>query len=86
MLLSGPPGVGRTLTAEAVAEKMRVSLYMMAAGDLGTGPYEVEASLYKTLKTTTKWKAVLLLDEADALLEARSTRDLERNKLVSIIS
>jgi hypothetical protein len=84
MLLSGPPGVGKTLTAEAVAETMRVPLYMMAAGDLGTDPYEVESSLQRILKMTTKWKAVLLLDEADVFLEARSTHDLERNKLVSI--
>jgi hypothetical protein len=84
MLLSGPPGVGKTLTAEAVAETMRVPLYMMAAGDLGTDPHEVESSLQKILKMTTKWKAVLLLDEADVFLEARSTHDLERNKLVSI--
>lgn len=84
MLLSGPPGVGKTLTAEAVAETMRVPLYMMAAGDLGTDPHEVESSLQNILKMTTKWKAVLLLDEADVFLEARSTHDLERNKLVSI--
>lgn len=27
-----PPGVGKTLTAESVAENMRVPLYMMSAG------------------------------------------------------
>ncbi|KAH6679363.1 putative ATP-dependent zinc metalloprotease FtsH [Halenospora varia] len=84
MLLSGPPGVGKTLTAEAVAESMRVPLYMMSAGDLGTEPTEVEESLSQILAMTTKWKAVLLLDEADVFLEARSKHDLERNKLVSI--
>ncbi|KAF4633671.1 hypothetical protein G7Y89_g4442 [Cudoniella acicularis] len=84
MLLSGPPGVGKTLTAEAVAETMRVPLYMMSAGDLGTEPTEVEESLTQILAMTTKWKAVLLLDEADVFLEARSKHDLERNKLVSI--
>jgi len=35
MLLSGPPGVGKTLTAESVAETLKVPLYMMSAGDLG---------------------------------------------------
>ena len=35
ILLCGPPGVGKTLTAESVAEEMRVPLYMMSAGDLG---------------------------------------------------
>ncbi|KAK5267440.1 hypothetical protein LTR99_006631 [Exophiala xenobiotica] len=32
----------------------------------------------------SKWNAVLLLDEADVFLEARSNNDLERNKMVSI--
>ncbi|KAL3423685.1 ATPase [Phlyctema vagabunda] len=84
MLLSGPPGVGKTLTAEAVAETMHTPLYMMSAADLGDTPSEVEEALKKTLAMTTKWKAVLLLDEADVFLEARSKHDLERNKLVSI--
>jgi hypothetical protein len=84
MLLSGPPGVGKTLTAEAVAETMRVPLYTLSAGDLGLEPSTVEEKLTSVFEMTTKWKAVLLLDEADVFLEARSTHDLERNKLVSI--
>jgi hypothetical protein len=84
LLLSGPPGVGKTLTAESVAETMKVPLYSMSAGDLGTHPSEVEASLSNILEMNTKWNAVLLLDEADVFLEARSVHDLERNKLVSI--
>ncbi len=84
MLLSGPPGVGKTLTAESVAETMQVPLYMLSAGDLGTDPSGVESKLSKILALATKWQAVLLLDEADVFLEARSTHDLERNKLVSI--
>src|SRR5271156_6610940 len=84
MLLSGPPGVGKTLTAESVAENMRVPLYMMSAGDLGLDPAGIEESLNTILDMVAKWNAVLLLDEADVFLEARSTSDLERNKLVSI--
>jgi ATPase family associated with various cellular activities (AAA) len=84
MLLSGPPGVGKTLTAESVAETMKVPLYMVGAGDLGDEPSSVESTLSNILEMVTKWKAVLLLDEADVFLEARSIHDLERNKLVSI--
>ena len=84
MLLSGPPGVGKTLTAESVAENMRVPLYMMSAGDLGLDPAGIEESLNTILDMVAKWNAVLLLDEADVFLEARSTSDLERNKMVSI--
>ena len=84
MLLSGPPGTGKTLTAESVAEVMRTPLYLLSAGDLGTDPKEVEKTLTTTLAMTAKWKAVLLLDEADVFLLARNAHDLERNKLVSI--
>ncbi|KAF1843837.1 P-loop containing nucleoside triphosphate hydrolase protein [Cucurbitaria berberidis CBS 394.84] len=82
-LLSGPPGVGKTLTAESVAEHMRAPLFMMSAGDLGINP-DVESKLINILEMIAKWNAVLLLDECDVFLEARSTHDLERNKLVSI--
>jgi hypothetical protein len=84
MLLSGPPGVGKTLTAESVAENMKVPLYTMSSGDLGTAPREVEAALSNILEMNTKWNAVLLLDECDVFLEERSAHDIERNKLVSI--
>ncbi|KAF2849339.1 P-loop containing nucleoside triphosphate hydrolase protein [Plenodomus tracheiphilus IPT5] len=83
-LFSGPPGVGKTLTAESVAEHMRAPLFMMSAGDLGINPDQVEAKLTSILEMIAKWNAVLLLDECDVFLEARSTHDLERNKLVSI--
>lgn len=84
MLLSGPPGVGKTLTAESVAETMHAPLYMMSAGDLGLDPGSVEQTLSTVLEMVTKWNAVLLLDECDVFLEERSPHDLERNKLVSI--
>ncbi|EXJ54392.1 hypothetical protein A1O7_09731 [Cladophialophora yegresii CBS 114405] len=84
MLLAGPPGVGKTLTSESVAEDMRVPLYVMSAGDLGIDPSGIEESLNLVLDMVSKWNAVLLLDEADVFLEARSSNDLERNKMVSI--
>jgi SpoVK/Ycf46/Vps4 family AAA+-type ATPase len=63
---------------------MRAPLFMMSAGDLGIDPDEVETKLTNILEMISKWNAVLLLDECDVFLEARSTHDLERNKLVSI--
>lgn len=65
---------------------MRAPLYMMSAGDLGLDSSNVESSLSNVLEMSTKWNAVLLLDEADVFLEQRSAHDLERNKLVSSMS
>lgn len=84
ILLCGPPGVGKTLTSESVAEEMKVPLYMMSAGDLGFDPRKVEGKLQDILEMCSRWNAVLLLDEADVFLEQRSLHELERNKLVSI--
>jgi SpoVK/Ycf46/Vps4 family AAA+-type ATPase len=56
----------------------------MCAGDIGVNPDRAEEGLKRILALATRWNAVLLIDEADIFLEARSTRSLERNKLVSI--
>ena len=83
MLLNGPPGVGKTLTAEAVAETMKVPLYSVSAGDLGIDPGRVERRLLEVFRVANAWKAVVLLDEADIFLEKRRMEDLQRNELVS---
>ncbi|EMT66629.1 Fidgetin-like protein 1 [Fusarium odoratissimum] len=84
ILMFGPPGVGKTYTAEAVAEKARVPLYSMSAGDLGTVPKEVELALERGLTLCGLWNAMLLLDEADVFLGARTDSDLARNELVAV--
>ncbi|KAI1206536.1 uncharacterized protein F4807DRAFT_438357 [Annulohypoxylon truncatum] len=84
ILLCGPPGIGKTLTAESVAERTRAPLYTLSAGDLGTEASSVEGSLKKALDMCSLWKAVMLIDEADVFLEARKTDNLERNGLVSV--
>ncbi|PYI11954.1 P-loop containing nucleoside triphosphate hydrolase protein, partial [Aspergillus sclerotiicarbonarius CBS 121057] len=84
MLLSGPPGVGKTLTAESIAEVMKVPLYVLSAGDLGTRVLRVEEYLKSVLRMVPKWGAVLLLDEADVFMQARNDNDLYRNEIVSV--
>lgn len=83
ILMFGPPGVGKTFTAEAVAERSRVPLYSMSAGDLGIQPSEVEKTLERALELCRMWNAMLLLDEADVFLGARTSESLARNELVS---
>ncbi|RXW14746.1 hypothetical protein EST38_g11108 [Candolleomyces aberdarensis] len=83
-LLCGPPGCGKTLTAEAVAEATQCPLYCLSAGELGTKLEDVEDKLTQVLELAHKWKAVVLLDEADVFLAQRDSTDVQRNALVSI--
>lgn len=84
MLLCGPPGVGKTLTAETVSEHLHRPLYRIGAGDLGIDARHVEQCLEKALKLCAHFGAVLLIDEADVFLEARTSNNLQRNELVSV--
>eukprot|EP00531_Pseudo-nitzschia_arenysensis_P000708 CAMPEP_0116134002 /NCGR_PEP_ID=MMETSP0329-20121206/10415_1 /TAXON_ID=697910 /ORGANISM="Pseudo-nitzschia arenysensis, Strain B593" /LENGTH=957 /DNA_ID=CAMNT_0003628687 /DNA_START=217 /DNA_END=3090 /DNA_ORIENTATION=+ len=85
-LLYGPPGVGKTLTAEAVSEVLQRPLYSLSMGTLGTTADDLERRLTEILKLSAKWDAIILLDEADSFLEKRSsTSSLERNAMVSVM-
>ncbi|KAJ5730095.1 uncharacterized protein N7483_004603 [Penicillium malachiteum] len=80
MQLSGPSGVGKTLTAECVAEEMRAPMYTISASELGYSTDRMERKLKDIFRMIVKWGAVLLLNEADMFME---TRDV-RNELVSV--
>ncbi|GLB36892.1 putative ATPase family associated with various cellular activities (AAA) [Lyophyllum shimeji] len=82
--LFGPPGVGKTLSAEATSEHVRRPLYLVGGGDLGTTPAELDKNLEDILDVATAWKAIVLIDEADVFLEQRSLHDLVRNAIVAI--
>lgn len=83
-LLHGPPGQGKTLTAEAIAEELQRPLYSISVGELGTSPDRLEDTLREILDVATVWNAVLLLDEADIFLEERDEKDIVRNAMVGV--
>ena len=83
-LLFGPPGSGKTLTAEAIAETAKMPLYAVSSGALGHEAVQIHDKLSIILKLASHWKAVLLLDEADVFLAQRSITDIERNAIVSV--
>ncbi|ATZ58271.1 CND8 [Botrytis cinerea B05.10] len=83
-LLHGPPGAGKTYTAECVAEFTSRPLLSLTCGDIGTDEFRVEESLSKWFKLAEIWGAVMLIDEADVYLERREVSELTRNGLVSV--
>jgi hypothetical protein len=83
-LLSGGPGVGKSLTAEAVAELCKRPLFTITSADLGDDASEVDENLDMVLEFTRRWGCVLLIDEADVFLQKRNTTQLKVNALVSV--
>ncbi|KAF7296934.1 AAA domain-containing protein [Mycena indigotica] len=82
--LFGPPGVGKTFSAEATSEHVQRPLYVIGGGDLGTRAADLDVALERVFNVATAWKAIVLIDEADVFLERRSLHDLERNAMVAV--
>lgn len=83
ILLHGAPGVGKTSTAECVAEHTERPLFAITCGDIGETADDVEKNLDRCFQMAHRWGCVLLLDEADVFLAQRSKTDLRRNAIVS---
>ncbi|CAH0042715.1 unnamed protein product [Clonostachys rhizophaga] len=84
ILLHGPPGVGKTSTAETIAAYTKRPLYVLASGDIGLTSKDIEASLSYHFKLASSWGCIMLIDEADVFLMKRDWHDIERNALVSV--
>ncbi|KAK5071431.1 hypothetical protein LTR70_010555 [Exophiala xenobiotica] len=84
ILLHGPPGVGKTLTAEALSEYHRRALYSVSAGELSSDAGELDPQLTNIFRVASAWDAILLIDEADVFLQRRAELTLERNRLVAV--
>ena len=72
-LFSGLSGTGKTMAAEVIARELRTSLYRVNLNQV-VSKYigETEKNLARVFEVAQKKGAVLLFDEADALLGKRS--------------
>ncbi|KAF5720096.1 AAA family ATPase [Fusarium mundagurra] len=84
ILLHGPPGVGKTSTAECVADDTKRPLFPITCGDIGETAADVEHNLQSHFQLAHKWGCVLLLDEADIFLAKRTRSDLRHNAVTSV--
>lgn len=82
-ICTGEPGTGKTLTAEVTSEVMQKPLYKVDCSQLGTDEEAIEKELTTVLNRATRWKALLLIDEADVYVRARDT-DLQQNAIVGV--
>lgn len=83
IICAGPPGLGKTLTSEVYAEVAKRPLYSVQCSQLGTDPNVLEKNLLKIFFRAQRWKAILLLDEADVYVYRRG-KDLVQNAVVGV--
>ena len=83
VLCAGPPGVGKTLTAEVYAEIIKRPLYRVHSGQLGLNVAEMETALKNTLTRAQRWGAVMLIDEADVYIKRRDD-NIAANAVVGV--
>ncbi|EQB55636.1 hypothetical protein CGLO_04414 [Colletotrichum gloeosporioides Cg-14] len=83
IFLTGPPGVGKTLTAEVVAEETHRPLYRVPAGELGVDPSALEKQLGDIFLLARRWGAIILIDEADMFMTKRRASTPDQNATVT---
>ena len=83
VIATGPPGTGKTLTAEVFSEQIERPLYVVQCSQLGTNEETVEKRLGVVLARASRWKAILLIDEADVYVHERGA-DIRQNAIVGV--
>lgn len=83
ILCTGVPGSGKTLSSEVYAEVAKRPLYMVQCSQLGTDPDALEKNLAEVLERATRWRAILLIDEADVYIHERGS-DVGQNAIVGV--
>lgn len=83
VLCAGPPGVGKTLTAEVYSEIIKRPLYRVHSGQLGLNVAAMESALKEVLTRAQRWGAVMLIDEADVYIKRRDN-DMAMNAVVGV--
>lgn len=85
IMLHGAPGVGKTATAEAIAQQISRPLFPVSCSDMNQSrdTSGIERRLDQVFRLAHKWDCVLLMDEADVFLSERNMNNWN-NSLVSI--
>lgn len=68
---------------ESIAELTASPLYSVSGGELSVDVKTVEDTVTSVFKLGKRWKAIILLDEADVVMSKRSSSELERNAIVA---
>lgn len=90
VLLSGPPGCGKTMMAKAIAKEsgcifINVDISVLHDMYVGESPKYVAAIFSLAAKLSAYSPVILFIDEIDILLGQRSTRDHEASQQIKSV-
>ena len=74
VLLHGPPGTGKTMMAEVIADHLDRPLIKVYIGNFDGG--KVQDSLKRAFHRASKYNEILLLDEVDVFIQRRGRHPL----------
>ncbi len=82
VLFYGPPGTGKTLMAKGIANEAKVPFFAVSGSDFVQMYVGVGASRIRDLftKARAKGKAVIFIDEIDALAKKRASKNTSGNE------
>ena len=84
-LLTGPPGTGKTMTAQVIAVELGIDLYRIDLSSLTSKHLdETSQNFGKFLSQAAHFNVILFFDEADALFGKRSVVDNAHNRFADI--
>lgn len=86
VLLLGPPGVGKSMAAEAISSQLQRPLLAGRPADLGSDIHTFRPRFLTYIMAAQNWAGVVLVENADALASRRTTKgELERSQMIAFM-
>lgn len=85
-LVYGPAGTGKTMTGEAISEKLEKPLYEVNSSSFGSGDIKsFEKGLCDVIEKTNRWNSVTILNEAELILKSRDNQMFDAEAKVDAV-
>ncbi|KAF2706205.1 hypothetical protein K504DRAFT_340476, partial [Pleomassaria siparia CBS 279.74] len=83
LVFRGAPGTGKASAVEGLAESAQKSIYRLTMAEVGSTALELERAFRFVVSLTQSWDCIILLEDADALFEARRSKNVAQNAMIT---